>query len=488
MFQAFSAQHKGQTSNTQHPTQPHTLKMPTSRAKITLKDEELVKMLQKHHLALQEIQNVGKDQQGSLETKLSGLLLEMGQKTGRMSHKVLAAAFKKAKLMKIDVEATCLKLIHAWTNVLEKLKNKKTGVGLTLLQKEFEKVRMTAEGGDADPTDAGARDADTTDAGPMEEEKATNDPARLIHILHDSMEAKIVADGKSHMVPLVPGEKGLAVVKWHGEILQTLVSNKTLPASRLLEMSPMQVTASPAGSSTYPLVEIMEAWEDGEPDQAPQCIKDEDMDQDAEGPDQAPQCMDQDAEAPDQDAEEPDQEADEPDQDAAGADQDGEEADQDAELASDQIQQRDILDQSHQLLQTPCQKTKAAMGDSTKASKASKKEEVQKKPAGQQTSTVVAKKPGVRIAKKPAANKVKEHFKKTTECPFRTSLHRLMWYRAGNFLAIRQIGGQKKQLVSCKSSKSQEKSYQIGMALIRELEQGAVAVSDLKGLMTERLS
>ena len=209
--------------------------------------------------------------------------------------------------------ATCLKLIHAWTNVLEKLKNKKTGVGLTLLRKEFEKVRMTAEAGDADPTDAGAGDADAADAGPMEEEKATNDPARLIHIPHDSMEAKIVADGKSHMVPLVPGEKGLAVVKWHGEILQTLVSNKTLPASRLLEMSPMQVTASPAGSSTYPVVEIMEAWKDGEPDQAPQCIKDENMDQDAEGPDQAPQCMDQDAEAPDQDAEEPDQEADEPD-------------------------------------------------------------------------------------------------------------------------------------------------------------------------------
>ena len=209
--------------------------------------------------------------------------------------------------------------------MLEKLKHKKSGVGLSLLQKEFEKVRMTAEAGDADPTDAG----------PMQEEKATNDPARLIHILHDTMEAKIVADGKSHMVPLVPGEKGLAVVKWHGEILQTLVSNKTLPACRLLEMSPRQKIASPAGSSTYPLVEIMEAWEDEEPDQAPRCIKDEDMDQDAEGPDQAPQCMDQDAEGPDQDAEEPDQDAEEPDQDAAGADQDEEEADQDAELASD---------------------------------------------------------------------------------------------------------------------------------------------------------
>ena len=232
----------------------------------------------------------------------------------------------------------------------------------------------------------------------------------------------------------------------------------------------MQVTASPAGSSTYPLVEIMEAWEDEEPDQAPQCIKDEDMDQDGEGPGQ--------------DAEEPDEDAEGPDQDAAGADQDEEEADQDAELASDLIQQRDILDQSHQLLQTPCQKTKAAMADSTKASKVSKKEEVQKKPAGKQTSTMKS----ARVAKKPAARKVKEHFKKTTECPFRISLQRLMWYRAGNFLVIRQIGGQKKQLVSCKSSKSQEESYQIGMVLIRQLEKGAVAVSDLKGLMTERLS
>ena len=279
------------------------MNMPTSRAKITLKDEELVKMLQKHQGALQQIQFVGKDQQGSLETKLAGLLLEMCQKTARMSHKVLAVAFKKAKLMKIDVEATCLKLIHAWTTVLEKLKHKKSGVGLSLLQKEFERVRMSAEAGDAEAGDAEAGDADTTDAGPMEEEKATNDPARLIHILHDSMEAKIVADGKSHMVPLVPGEKGLAVVKWHGEILQTLVSNKTLPASRLLEMSPMQVTASPAGSSTYPLVEIMEAWEDEEPDQAPQCIKDEDMDQDADKPDQDAKEP-EDAEEPDQDAEE----------------------------------------------------------------------------------------------------------------------------------------------------------------------------------------
>ena len=185
--------------------------------------------------------------------------------------------------------------------------------------------------------------------------------------------------------------------------------------------------ASPAGSSTYPLVEIMEAWEDEEPDQAPQCIKDEDMDQDAEGPDQ-------DAAGDDQDEEEADQ-------DAAGDDQDEEEADQDAEesevkLASDLNQKKDILDQSHQLLQTPCQKTKAAMADSTKASKASKKEEVQKKPAGKQTSTVKS----ARVAKKPAARKVKEHFKKTTECAFRTSPHRLMWYRAGSFLAIRQIG------------------------------------------------
>ena len=463
------------------------MNMPTSRAKITLKDEELVKMLQKHQLALQEIQYVGKDQQGILETKLGGLLLEMCQKTARMSHKVLAAAFQKAKLMKIDVEATCLKLIHAWATVLEKLKHKKTGQGLSLLQKEFERVRTSAEAGDAE-----AGDADTTDAGPMEEEKATNDPARLIHILHDSMEAKIVADGKSHIVPLVPGEKGLAVVKWHGEILQTLVSNKTLPASRLLEMSPMQVTASPAGSSTYPLVEIMEAWEDEEPDQAPQCIKDEDMDQDADKPDQDAKEP-EDAEEPDQDAEESDQDdqdAEGHDQDAAGHDQDEEEADQDADLASDLLQQRDTLDPSHQLLQTPCQKTKAAMADSTQTSKASKKEEVQKKPAGKQTSAVkrVAKKPGARVVKKPAARKVKEHFKKTTECPFRTSLHRLMWYRAGNFLAIRQIGGQKKQLVSCKSSKSQDESYQIGMVLIRQLEKGAVAVSDLKGLMTERLS
>ena len=92
------------------------------------------------------------------------------------------------------------------------------------------------------------------------------------------------------------------------------------------------------------------------------------------------------------------------------------------------------------------------------------------------------------LPKKLAVRKVKEHFKKTTGCPFRTSHHRLMWYRAGGFLAIRQIGGQKKQLVSCKSSKRQEESYQIGMVLIRELEKGAVAVSDLKGLMTERLS
>ena len=196
-----------------------------------------------------QIQSVGKDQQPSLEAQLGELLLEMCKKTARMSHKVLADAFQKAKLVKIDVEATSLKLIHAWTTVLEKLKHKKSGVGLSLLQKEFEKVRMTAE----------ARCADPTDAGPMQEEKATNDPARLIHILHDTMEAKIVADGKSHMVPLVPGEKGLAMVKWHGEILQTLVSNKTLPACRLLEMSPMQKTASPAGSSTYPLVRTEEA-------------------------------------------------------------------------------------------------------------------------------------------------------------------------------------------------------------------------------------
>ena len=156
-------------------------------------------------------------------------------------------------------------------------------------------------------------------------------------------------------------------------------------------------------------------------------------------------------------------------------------------MASDLIQKKDILDQSHQLLQTPCQKTKAAMADSTKASKAhkaSKKEEVQKKPAGKQTSTVKS----ARVAKKPAARKVKEHFKKTPECSCRSSLHRLMWYRAGSFLAIRQIAEPKKQLVSCKSSKSQEESYKIGMVLIRQLEKGAVAVSDLKGLMTERLS
>ena len=113
-----------QRPNHQH-TAPYTAShiaksMPTSRAKITLKDEELVKMLQTHQGALLQIQSVEKDQQTSLEAKLKDLLLEMCKKTARMSHKVLASALKKAKLMKIDVEATSLKLIHAWANVLEK--------------------------------------------------------------------------------------------------------------------------------------------------------------------------------------------------------------------------------------------------------------------------------------------------------------------------------------------------------------------------------
>ena len=302
------------------------------------------------------------------------------------------------------------------------------------------------------------------------------------------MEAKVAKDGQSQILPLLPGPNGAAIVKLGEETIAPLVQNQSLPSDRLL----VEDIVSPAGSSTYPLgedMEIMELWAEDQlqdlppqgsdpyalaehhpakeelgQDQGDENMEDENMPED--------QCMAElqdntnhegDEDIADQQGEQLDKA--EPERDAETADRQGDEdrADEEADEDADSIFQT-----------TPNQRTKASMVDSNHQVKENGKKVqnkiIMKKPSGvllnrpsgllqQKSSGLLQKKPSGLVKKKPSASK-SEAFEKVTEGEFKGRCHKLMWYKSGGFLAIRQTTPPKKQLASMQVQEEPNRSLQ----------------------------
>ena len=109
------------------------------RAKILLKGLELTKLLEKHSTSLLKIQDVAKTNQEVLETILEKLLLEMWQKTSRMSHKVINTAMEATKIKSNNKADLSLSLSRSSQPgmPMDKLKYQKTGARLSKLQSKF---------------------------------------------------------------------------------------------------------------------------------------------------------------------------------------------------------------------------------------------------------------------------------------------------------------------------------------------------------------
>ena len=435
-----------------------------SRAKIEIKGKELVELLNNHKKSIIKIETVEATQQGLLEMHLVDLILDLAGKTQRMSHKVLQKALVEVQGHPGD---TALKIFSCWSNIVDKIRNQRTGTHLSFLQKGVMQVWKDGEGEEKLGKDGQGQD------------QASEEPKlRLIQIIHNTMMARVQISGHGlAMLPLMPGKYGQAQVSWDGYLINTLVANSSLPAERFLESDvgpPQEIPEdhiSPAGSSRYPQMSspaassmdgLLQVWQDGLAEEEPQQEEDEQEEEEnlavadaqlAEGEKQAV---------------------------AADAQQEG-------------FESQAVEDDYQGMLATPEQRTMASYVETTQGKKKITEPE-QKIVVMQKKPSAVMKRPSCmqKVIKKPSAikrpsSKQMQAFKKSTTGISKSMHHRLMWYQKGGYLAIRQLKTPKMQLASCRSNKNQEESFKIGMTIISKLEKGEIEIKQLKDVMVKMM-